>query len=79
MKGKYGVKQFIYISRYRCSVCSTYHRAIPNCLLPYKHYDKEIILGVLEGIITTDILGYENYPCELTMLRWRTSQNLQVV
>jgi hypothetical protein len=34
-------------------------------------YESEIIIGVLEGLITCETLGYEDYPCEATMRRWR--------
>ena len=43
---------------------------LPDYILPYKQYDAEIIKGVLEGLITTDTLGYEDYPCDKTMERW---------
>ena len=29
--------------------------------------------GVLEGLITCETLGFEDYPCEMTMIRWRLS------
>ena len=37
---------------------------------------REIITGVIEGKITSDMIDYEDYPCEMTMTRWRTL-NLQ--
>ena len=40
-------------------------------LHPYKQYDSEIIDGVIEGLIDSDTLGFEDYPCEMTMKRWR--------
>ena len=33
--------------------------------------DKEIVDGVKEGLIDSDTLGFEDYPCELTMKHWR--------
>lgn len=68
----------IYIKRMVCRNCKTYHRELPSNVVPYKQYDAEIIYGVIEGLITPDTLGFEDYPCEKTMLRW-TSQNLQVI
>ena len=31
-----------------------------------------MIRGVLEGLITSDTLGFEDYPCEATMANWRS-------
>lgn len=46
-------------------------------IYPYKQYESEIIDGVIEGLITCDTVGFEDYPCELTMIRWKT-QNIQL-
>ncbi|GHU53189.1 hypothetical protein FACS1894132_04660 [Clostridia bacterium] len=71
--------KWIDIRRLKCSKCNVLHRELPEYISPYKQYEAEVILGVLEGIITTDTLGYEDYPCEATMIRWKNTQNLQVV
>lgn len=68
--------KWVKIERYRCLSCGRIHRELPDYILPYKQYESEIIKGVLEGIITCETLGYEDYPCELTMLRWKASRNL---
>ena len=39
-------------------------------MLPYKHYDSEVISGVLEKVVTPDDLDSEDYPCAATMLLW---------
>ena len=65
-----------YIRRLRCTGCGTIHRELPDYIFPYKQYEAEIIQGVIEGLITSDTLGCENYPCEATMKIWIT-QNLQ--
>lgn len=75
---KGGIKELIPIERYRCIHCRKIHRELPDSLLPYKQYDKEIIRGVVEGWITSETLGYEDYPCEMTIHRW-CSQNLQLL
>lgn len=76
MRVKGGVKKWININRTHCLECGSYHRELPEDILPFKHYYSEIIAGVIEGLITSDTLGFEDYPCEMTMNRWR-SQELQ--
>lgn len=61
---------WIKIRRLRCSNCGVLHRELPDCIFPYKQYEAEVIRGVLEGLITSETLGYEDYPCEVTMIRW---------
>lgn len=58
----------IRVERLQCRYCCEIHRRLPNYIFPYKQYDSEIIKGVLEGIITCETLGYEDYPCEMTMM-----------
>lgn len=60
----------IRLKRYYCVKCGRVHRVIPRKILPYKHYEAEVVNGVLEGFITPDTLGFEDFPCETTMLRW---------
>lgn len=71
VRGKEHKTQWIYIQRVKCVKCSRIHRVLPSFIFPYRHYEKELIVGVVEGLITSDILGYEDYPCEKTMERWR--------
>ena len=47
-------------------------------LFPRKHYEAEVIIGVLDGLITCETLGFEDYPCEATMVRW-LSQKAQLL
>ena len=63
-------RYYISIRRLQCLKCGGIHREIPDFIFPYKQYDAEIINGVIEGIITSDTIGYEDYPCEMTRLRW---------
>ena len=67
----------IRINLFQCRQCSKSKRYLPNYIFPYKQYEKEVIQGVLEGIITCETMGYEDYPCEMTMLRWKASSALQ--
>jgi hypothetical protein len=70
VRTKGGVKSWHFVERLRCVVCRRLHRLLPEFIFPYKHYDAEIIQGVIDGLITPDTIGYEDFPCEMTMLRW---------
>ena len=65
-----GRKEQLMIRRFRCSNCHSYHNELPDCLVPYKHYETEVISGVLDKIITPEDLDSEDYPSFGTMLRW---------
>lgn len=65
---------WITIQRLRCPACGKIHRALPDDIFPYKQYEAEVIRGVLEGFITCETFGYEDYPCEMTMIRWRAQK-----
>ena len=67
---------FVKIRRLKCLDCQRIHRELPEFIFPFKQYEAEIIRGVLDGCITPDTYGYEDYPCELTMKNW-IAQNLQ--
>lgn len=71
VRTKYGLKNEVNIKRFRCIKCSSMHRQLPDFIFPYKQYEADIIVGVVEGLITCETLGYEDYPCEMTMARWR--------
>ncbi len=66
------------IRRLKCVKCGAIHRELPDYIIPYKQYEFEVIKGVLEGLITCETLGYEDYPCEATMIRWM-SQKVQLL
>lgn len=67
--------EWIEIRRLRCVECGMLHRELPEELYPYKQYGAEVIQGVLEGLITCETLGYEDYPCEVTMVRWLSQKS----
>lgn len=69
----------VQVRRFRCPCCGGIHRDLPNYIFPYKQYEAEVIRGVLDGFITCETIGYEDYPCEMTMIRWKTSQELQAL
>lgn len=70
VRTKGGVSWRIKLKRFKCENCHKIHRVLPDAIFPYKHYEAEIIKGVINGDITPDTLGFEDYPCEMTMLRW---------
>lgn len=67
--------RWIKISRLRCPHCGSIHRDLPDYIFPYKQYEAEVIRGVLEGYITCETYGYEDYPCEMTMIRWKAHKS----
>lgn len=75
IRTKNGIKKRIFLRRLKCITCKTIHREIPNFIFPYKQYEADIIIGVLDGLITNDTLGFEDHPCELTMRRWILTKN----
>lgn len=70
MKTEGGTKQSIQIERLKCKQCQRLHNALPDFLVPYKHYATEIISGVLDEVVSSEDLDDEDYPCEATMKRW---------
>lgn len=70
---------WVKVNRFRCPSCGQIHRELPDYISPYKQYEAEVIRGVLEGFITCETYGYEDYPCEMTMARWKNSQELQLL
>lgn len=78
---KYGGKRYswIIVERTICPGCYTVRRLLPNDILPYKHYAREVIEGFVSGKyeVEDDSLIFEDYPCEMTIARWRRSHKLQ--
>ena len=63
VRTKFGNKKWVAIRRLRCCNCHAVHRELPDFIFPYKQYEADIIIGVLEGLITCETLGFEDYPC----------------
>ncbi len=78
IRTKGGISRCVRIERVRCPGCGQIHRELPDYIFPYKQYEAEVIRGVLEGFITCETYGYEDYPCEMTMKRWKT-QKIQLL
>jgi uncharacterized Zn finger protein len=70
IRTKNRITRHIKLRRFQCGSCGALHRELPNFLFPYKQYEVEVIRGVIDGYITPDTLGYEDYPSEITMKRW---------
>lgn len=79
VRTKNRITDWISIRRMRCANCRALHRELPDGILPFKQYETEVIIGVLEGLITCETLGFEDYPCEVTMIRWLNTQKLQAL
>lgn len=43
---------------------------LPDILAPFKHFESDIISGVLDCTITPDSKGFEDHPSESTMKHW---------
>lgn len=69
-----GEKEWYMIPRLECTnedcPCKI-HSGLPDCMSPYKHYDAGLIEDVVDGVVTTDDLETEDYPCEATMDCWK--------
>ncbi|MCR5776378.1 MAG: DUF6431 domain-containing protein [Lachnospiraceae bacterium] len=65
-----GTVKYLIIRRFKCTDCGAYHNELPDCCVPYKHYDSRIICDVIDGKVTSDDIEFEDYPCEETMKRW---------
>ncbi len=75
VKSEGGNVHWILVQRLICCDCGQVCRNLPQELKPYKHYRSDIIDGVVNGVITTRDILYEDYPCETTMLRWKKSHH----
>lgn len=67
-----GRKEAIRVQRWQCLSCGYVFRELPENVERFKQYSKTVIDGVKSGEIDESILEYEDYPCEMTMRRWRT-------
>jgi len=74
VRTKGGTVRRIKIRRMKCPDCKRIRRDTPDYIYPYKQYEAEVINGVIEGFITPETLGYEDYPCEATMARWKSAK-----
>ena len=76
VRKEYGKKCTITIERYFCENCNFLYRNLPEYLLPFKHYKKQIIYGFIFEELTFDMLEYEDYPCFSTVKKWKNGDFL---
>ena len=60
-----GTKERLMIRRFRCQDCHSYHNELPDCLVPYKHYEAEVIAGVLDEVIVSAKYCYVTHELRL--------------
>ncbi|MGN1376890.1 MAG: DUF6431 domain-containing protein [Dorea sp.] len=65
-----GRKDHLIIRRFYCEQCQSLHNELPDCVAPYKHYETELISGVIDGVVTSGDQDSEDLPCEKTISRW---------
>lgn len=61
-RGTEGKKNYILLSRVKCTVCGSVHRVIPDDVIPYVQYEKTIVEGCKDDV--------DDYPCDMTIKRW---------
>lgn len=61
--------EWFMIPRGKCSHCKRLHRALPDFMIPHKHFSASTISKVLENVITPDTFTGDS-PSESTMIRW---------
>lgn len=71
IRGENGSKTQILINRYSCKECGKWCRELPDNVVPFKQYTKDIIDGFVNGDLSNDDIEYEDYPCDMTQKRWR--------
>jgi len=60
-----GKKQYLLIQILHCDQCHHSHRLLPNCLVPYKHYDAASIEAGIQDGLTAAVAADES-----TIHRW---------
>lgn len=65
-----GLKEYLMIRRLRYTECHRHHNELPDCLVPHKDYEAEVISDVIDGVVTSEDVDSEDCLSFLTMLRW---------
>ena len=66
-----GSTRFIEICRYQCSSCQRMHSGLPDFLVPYKHYEVEVIENAVDDVIEPGAPEADNYPCTGAFKNWK--------
>ena len=63
VRTKKRITKRIRIQRLRCESCGSLHRELPNSVFPYKQYESEVIIGVLENTSPCNISSEFQLGC----------------
>ena len=55
--------------RLQCTRCGSVHRELPELIFPYKQYEAEVIIGVLEGFITMVRWQAQDWTTEVVLTK----------
>ncbi|MCR5147508.1 MAG: DUF6431 domain-containing protein [Eubacterium sp.] len=71
-KKERGEKSWVMIRRLVCTNkdCNHLHNELPDFLIPYKHYEAQLIEDVIEETITEDDVVEMDYPSLMTIRVW---------
>ena len=71
-KKERGEKSWVMIRRLVCTnkVCNHLHNELPDFLIPYKHYEAQLIEDVIDETITEDDVAEMDYPSLMTIKVW---------
>lgn len=70
VKVEYGEVEFVSVDRFECKECGVVKRDLPNYILPYKHYRRDIVERFIAGEISQYDIFFEDYPCNTTIRDW---------
>lgn len=51
--------------------CGKCHRLLPDEMVPYKHYEADLIEAVIDGLAGEEDPALADGPCPLTIRRWK--------
>lgn len=66
-----GEKEWYWIPLGKCTnkACGVMRRILPDFMIPYKHYEEEAVIDVLDEVITEE--SPVDFPSVQTMLHWK--------
>ena len=60
-----GETEWLLVPRYRCDICKKLHRVLPEFVVGYRQYSREVIGLALDGVCLDG-------PCDMTVKRWNS-------